>query len=238
MTYALLSEGGSNAKTAKHPEGLLAAILYMTPDERTCPMAARNGCLNPCLAFQGRTKMFASIGRARTRRRELYFDDPVGFTHTLSDDLLRHERRAVKRGLRPVVRLDGTSDLGLAMKLHLRHPGVLFYDYTKVLPRVKRYVRWRMLGGAANYHLTFSLGADNADEAAEALEYGVNVAVPFALKRGEPMIEEYRMGGVWYRVIDGDVDDWRWRDPQGVIVGLRAKGDSASLDEAGFIQRV
>jgi hypothetical protein len=36
------------------------------------------------------------------------------------------------------------------------------------------------------------------------------------------------------RVIDGDVDDVRWMDEQGVVVGLRAKG-LAKKDDTGFV---
>jgi len=40
-----------------------------------------------------------------------------------------------------------------------------------------------------------------------------------------------------WTVIDGDADDMRWRDPMGVIVGLKAKGD-AIKDTTGFVVRL
>jgi hypothetical protein len=40
----------------------------------------------------------------------------------------------------------------------------------------------------------------------------------------------------WFdrEVIDGDVHDFRFLDPQGVVVGLRAKG-TAIRDTSGFV---
>jgi len=39
---------------------------------------------------------------------------------------------------------------------------------------------------------------------------------------------------VTYKVIDGDQDDLRFLDPDGVIVGLKAKGQ-ARKDTSGFV---
>ena len=58
------------------------------------------------------------------------------------------------------------------------------------------------------------------------LELGGNVAVVF---RGS--LPKTYLG---YKVIDGDENDLRFKDPKGVIVGLVEKG-LAKKDETGFV---
>jgi hypothetical protein len=244
MTYRLLTPGDSNPKTAKLAAdlGVLSAILHLAPaddgapDGKTvCPMAEAAGCKAACLAFQGRARLFESIREARRRKTAYYFEDRAAFMADLRADLRKLERRAAKLGLRPVVRLDGTSDLGFAEGLHRDFPGIVFYDYTKLPARVRRWLRMRANGEARNWHLTFSLGAHNHAEAAGLLAEGVGVAVPFDVRRGAPLPEIY-LGA---RVIDGDTHDYRFTDPRGVVVGLRAKGNSAVIGEgSGFIVKV
>jgi hypothetical protein len=148
-------------------------------------------------------------------------------------DIERHVRRAERHGLKPAVRLNGTSDLpwerircGEHANVFERFPDVEFYDYTKVPVGIRR----RALD-IPNYHLTFSLAESNDDNARDAMAAGLNVAAVFAVKRGQPLPETY-----WRRpVIDGDVSDLRFTDPAGCIVGLRAKG-RAIKDRSGFVR--
>jgi hypothetical protein len=119
--------------------------------------------------------------------------------------------------MRLAVRVNGTSDLpGDAIDLARRHPSVQFYDYTKIVSTLKRDL-------PANYHLTLSYDAKSVPWSVckSALRRGVNVAVAFAVKRGEDLPAYWR--GV--PVIDGDEHDLRFIDgARGVVVGLRAKG--------------
>lgn len=233
----LLSKGSSNAKQAKLSAGLEVRILYLTPGPDVCPWSVANGCLRTCLAWQGRYKLFETVGQARDRKHRLFFEDRPGFMATLRRELGVLERKADRSLTLGVARLDGTSDLGLALRLHAEFPNLLFYDYTKSLLRVRKWSKLREQGLAKNYHLTFSLGAANEAEAAEALLLGANVAVAFAeVGKSEPLPATYTLAGRTLSVIDGDKHDWRWRDPWPCIVGLRAKGDSASLDEEGFFK--
>jgi hypothetical protein len=57
------------------------------------------------------------------------------------------------------------------------------------------------------------------------------VATVFGLKKNEPMPETY-MG---LPVFNGDESDLRFLDPEGVIVGLYAKG-KAKKDTTGFVK--
>ena len=134
-----------------------------------------------------------------------------------------------KKDIKPVVRLNGTSDIAFHKKgIMDEFPGIQFYDYTKY-PFAKRPTSKL----PSNYHLTFSrsehaisysIGADIGNN----LENGRNVAVVFDV-----------VPTTWHgiKVIDGDSHDMRFLDSVGVIVGLKAKGE-AKKDTSGFVVRL
>jgi hypothetical protein len=151
-------------------------------------------------------------------------------------------RRALKKGLTPVVRLNGTSDLPWE-KLRLNDgrtvletfPDVQFYDYTKNARRAIANATGQHPG---NYQLTFSRSETNAADCQNVLAAGGNVAVVFnlchcrrACKHELPDIGFTYFGR---RVISGDHDDLRFLDPAGVVVGLKGKG-RAKVDASGFV---
>ena len=232
--YTLLTDGASNPKTAKLAAefGFLPAILHLASGRQVsealgrsvtvCPMAEANRCEAPCLDYSGRGGFDVRVRAARIRKTLLYFTDRSGFVATLRGDIGKLESRAAKRGLRPVVRLDGTSDIGLAAQFAAEFPNVMHYDYTKVTARARRWVR----SHPSNYHLTYSLGAANLADSLELLAAGVSVAVPFAVRKGEALPSTFHGAPV----IDGDTHDYRFTDPAGVIVGLRAKQGSVKRD--------
>jgi hypothetical protein len=165
--------------------------------------------------------VFPSIKRARIGKTLAFLNNPPVFVETLASDISRLVLEAKSRGLKPAVRINGTSDLPkLAHALAVRFPDVQFYDYTK-LPRP-----WRRT--LPNYHLTFSHSGENTADCEAALAHGINVAVVFAGSLPE----------TWngYRVVNGDLSDLRFLDPKGVIVGLKAKGTARSMEAGGFIQ--
>lgn len=221
-----------NAKTTKGEAlGVLTGILYLAPANEsgvinTCP-AASEGCRADCLYTAGRGR-FAEIKEARIKKTKAYASDPAAFIETLAENITRLAHKAEKLGLKPAVRINGTSDLtGLARTLAKRFPFVQFYDYTKL---AKPYART-----LPNYHLTFSRSENNAAQVYDALENGINVAVVFDTMRGKPLPETWH----GYKVIDGDVHDLRFLDEiqadgRGVIVGLRAKG-TAIYNTNGFV---
>ena len=59
----------------------------------------------------------------------------------------------------------------------------------------------------------------------------------FNVKRDMPLPRTYHLDGKLYKVIDGDMDDLRFKDKLGVIVGLRAKG-KAIKNNGNFVQKV
>ena len=79
----------------------------------------------------------------------------------------------------------------------------------------------------SNYHLTFSRSETNDKLAEMVLEMGGNVAVVF----------RNQLPKTWkgYEVVNGDDNDLRFLDKQGVVVGLIEKG-MAKKDTTGFVQ--
>ena len=170
---------------------------------------------------QGMAGVFPSIKRARIAKTLRYLADPNAFALALGRDVERLVREAKARGMKPAVRINGTSDLPkLAKVVAHRYPEVQFYDYTKI-PKP-----W--LRVTDNYHLTFSFSGTNERDCIAALEHGVNVAVVF----------HGALPDTWqgYKVVDGDKNDLRFLDPKGVVVGLKAKGAARKAEVGGFIQ--
>ena len=234
----ILSNFATNPKTRKALEffNIEGSILHLASassvsellgrEVTVCPLARLNQCDAPCLDHQGRGRM-DSVANARLKKTARYFTDRAGFMSQLRAELTLQEKRAAKRGKRSVARLDGTSDLGLAMSLCGEYPETQFFDYTKV---TARYMRW-LREGSANYSLTYSLGAGNRADAVKVLRAGGNVAVVFRLRKGQPLPEKWE----GFTVIDGDLHDFRFLDPKNVVVGLRSKGTSYH-DQSGFVQ--
>ena len=146
----------------------------------------------------------------------------------LAADIRAGIRKAEREGLTLAVRLNGTSDIRWetialegARNIFEMFPGVTFYDYTKLPNR-------RNL--PANYRLTFSRGEQGPDKVRDIIRGGRNVAAVFRVGRRE----ELPLFWEGLPVIDGDRTDLRFLDPEGVVVGLRAKG-AAPRDRSGFV---
>ena len=219
----------ANAKTVKgQGRGYMTAILYLAPADESgyevCPMASK-GCRKACLNKAG-MGAFSNVQAARIAKTKWYFEDRGAFMAQLVTEVRAFIRKAIKLGLIPVVRLNGTSDIpwervpvedqANIMKLF---PSVQFYDYTK---------RSNRRDLPANYHLTFSLAEDNDSRARVAARNGANIAVVF---RNDKFPSTF-MG---MPVVDGDADDLRFLDGRGVVVGLKAKGP-AKKDVSGFVR--
>lgn len=220
----LLTTG--NTKTVKgEKRGYMTFILHLAPNtlsgHNVCPMATV-GCAAACLNTAGRG-IYDRTQNARIRKTKWFFEDRSAFMQELSHDIYRAERLAAKADMIPVIRLNGTSDIrwenvpvGGYKNLMECFPYLLFYDYTKIENRKNL---------PANYSLTFSRSETNI------IPSHMNVAVVFGIKKGQPL------PAVWNGrpVIDGDVDDLRFLDPSGVIVGLRVKGRDGKRDTSGFV---
>lgn len=225
--YRLLSVE-DDVKTSKGTKyGYLTGILYLAPaneagpDVNLCP-ASTSECREACLYTAGLAQVFPVVKKGRIAKTREFLNDPSRFVETLSNEIVKLRKDAVKRGLKPAVRLNGTSDLPkLATGLAPLFPDVQFYDYTK-LPRPWERIR-------SNYHITFSYSGTNLEDSLLALKNNVNVAVVFTTDN---------FPSTWngYPVIDGDLSDLRFLDKAGSIVGLKAKGTARSMKHGGFIQ--
>jgi len=227
MRYLSVS---ADAKTVKgQKQGYLTGILYLAPSNTSgvadvCVNASQ-GCKDSCLFTAGRAQIFPMINEARIRKTRELFADRTAFVAVLEREIQAVQRKADRMKLTPCIRINGTSDLPwLALKLADRFPEVQFYDYTK---HPRAYERMR-----SNYHLTFSHSETNEADCIDCLSHGVNVAVAFDTKRGQPLPKKWH----GFKVIDGDLSDVRFRDRKGVVVGLRAKG-RAKQDCTGFVVR-
>jgi hypothetical protein len=238
----LLSTG--NPKVLKGmKQGYNTYILHLAPANvsgyETCPKRTA-GCTAACLNTAGRGGMFKKgestnvIQEARKRKTLFFFEERAGFMEWLVKDIELAIKQSIKKKLIPVFRLNGTSDLAwekyevvrngkLYRNIFSAFPEVQFYDYTKILGR--------KIQNIENYHLTFSAADGNDADVKKAIEQGYNVATVFGLKKTESMPDEY-MG---LPVFNGDESDLRFLDPDGVVVGLYAKG-KAKKDTSGFVK--
>jgi len=229
--FKLLST--ANPKIQKGTKlGYLSYILHLAPfdlsGKNVCPKATP-GCIASCLNTAGRGGMFKRgentnvIQKARIRKTQYLFADRAGFMRDLVKDIQKGIEYAKKQGLKPVFRLNGTSDLSWekytidhnGLNIFETFPNVQFYDYTKVLGRKTAQYK--------NYHLTFSRAESNDDDVAEALEQGLNVAAVYdQLPKG---------------MFSADDTDLRFLDPKTGFIGLKAKG-KAKKDYSGFVIRL
>jgi len=242
----LFTPDGYNPKTKKgRAQGYSTAILHFAPAElsgyNVCQYATL-GCKAACLNTAGHGGIaldangLNAIQRARIARTRLLFLNRYVFNILLVRAIETHIRRARANGLIPVVRLNGTSDLPWeSMRLNdgrtvlETFPDIMFYDYTKHVARALANAAGRH---PANYSLTFSRAESNHADVAAVLAAGGNVAAVFKAKPHDlPAAYEGRP------VIDGDMDDLRFLDPAGVIVGLAAKG-RGKKDTSGFVLAV
>ena len=214
-------------------QGYMTYILHLAPANlsgyETCPKRTQ-GCTAACLNTAGRGGMFKKgettnmIQQARIRKTKMFFEDRENFLATLKDDIRKAIKQAEKKGLIPVFRLNGTSDIAWEKYGVIQEfPNVQFYDYTKILGR--------KVNGLANYQLTFSAADGNDLDVRRAIKEGYNVATVFGIKKSQPMPETYE----GMPVFNGDESDLRFLDPKGVVVGLYAKG-KAKKDTSGFVK--
>lgn len=232
-TYGLLGVN-SDAKTRKGlPTGHVTGILYLAPATEAsafslCPYASE-GCLDACLYKAGRGAM-TSVQTARIAKSHRFVNDRRQFMVDLCRDVERFRVAAMRAGYKPVVRLNGTSDItwerievghnGATFgNIMLAFPSVQFYDYTKIPVRYRNAL-------PDNYDLTFSRSECNEADVKEAIRFGVRVAV----------VWRDQIPKRWKRrkVCDGTINDLRFLDTA-PIVGLCAKGTSGKLDTSGFV---
>ena len=155
--------------------------------------------------------------------------DKKTFINQLANELIKINNKKEKNPslYKTLIRLNGTSDLDFIYLLKkyaafdiANYQNLHFYDYTKILGKVKKY------SNDKNYTLTFSRAEDNEKQIFDAVKYGANVSAVFY---GD-LPKTYK--GI--PVIDGDKTDNEMLKFKSVILGLKAKG-KAKKDKTGFV---
>lgn len=219
----------SNPRTAESAMGYEVAILHLAPHDlsgRNVCARASLGCRFCCYNFSGRAGIklkdgtLNTIQAARIRRTNFYFDDPVGFRRTLTREVESFLRRCERRGVKPALRLNGTSDLPkLSIEFATAFPGLQVYEYTKLLA----FCDHDRL--PPNLDLTFSRSEENEDECREALARGFRIAI---------VTDDDADELFGFPTVDGDCHDLRFLDPAPCVVRLAPNG-RALRDRTGFV---
>jgi hypothetical protein len=223
-TYPLLS-CGTDAKTVKGEKlSVMTGILYLAPHKAAgvgnfCANASPE-CIFLCLYTAGRAGIFPDVNKGRMRKTLFFVQDRKGFDARLYKDIRNLIKRAERANMQPAVRLDGTSDIGIATQVCEDFPEVMFYDYTKNVVRMARFLKGRF---PRNYHLTFSRSETNDSQSEVFLRKGAGVAMLF-----ETMPKTYK----GFKVINGDESDLRYldrkifglSDTEGYVIALSPKG--------------
>ena len=230
----LLTAG--NAKIVKGEKlGYITKGLHFAPANLSGHEVCRwrsKGCTMSCLNTAGRGQM-QNTQDARIAKTKLFFDRQFDFLAKLSKEITSSIKSAVKKEMEAVFRLNLTSDITWEFvffdeekpqTIFDKFPETQFYDYTKSFMRMAQFLNGEM---PSNYHLTFSRSENNQKLVEMVLEMGGNVAVVF----------RDRLPKTWkgFEVINGDENDLRFLDKQGVVVGLIEKG-MAKKDKTGFVQ--
>jgi len=228
--YKLFTDGEANPKTALSTQyGYASLILHLAPAKSSgyevCPHAS-TGCRKACLNRVGYGR-YLNCQQARIKRTKLWFENREQFKKLAIRDIQAHLRHCKRVGLKPAIRLNGTSDIAWEQawpELFTTFPSVQFYDYTKNPDRCMKSYRL-----PANYHLVFSRTEDNQASVKRVMRSGkTSVAVVF---RTEEMPKKYNSCPVVY----GDAHDLQFLHPSKVVLGLKAKGRTAKYDKTGFV---
>lgn len=226
--------GTASAKTVKGEKlGFLTAIVYLVPDDTICSMAKLAGCMGPCLSTAGRGA-FAKIQKQRQAKTDFFKADQQAFMLSVAADIWALERKAAKRGMTPLVRLNGTSDIcyeniaanQVGMNIFQMFPEVQFYDYTK---HPSRNIAGKTPG---NYDLTYSFsGVTPIKITRKGMANPDNARVAVVFHKRSDIPETFQS----MPVVDGDDTDVRHIEPTGVVVALYSKG-RGKKDFSGFVQ--
>lgn len=230
----LLTQG--NAKIVKGEKlGYTTKGIHLAPAQlsgfEVCRWRSK-GCTASCLNTAGRGRM-DSIQKSRIAKTKLFFTQQLDFLAKLSKEISSSIKTSTKKGMKSVFRLNLTSDIAWESvffsedqpkSIFDKFPSIQFYDYTKSFERMKQFIHGEL---PSNYHLTFSRSEHNDKLCKLVLAMGGNVAVVF----------RNQLPKTWqgFEVVNGDENDLRFLDKQGVVVGLIEKG-MAKKDSTGFVQ--
>jgi len=232
IKQTLLTAG--NAKIVKGEKlGYVTKGIHLAPANlsgyEVCNWRSK-GCTIACLNTAGRGQM-QNTQDSRIKKTKLFFESRFDFLAKLSKEITSTIKSASKKSMQAVFRPNLTSDIVWediinedGVTIFEKHGKTQFYDYTKSFKRMKAFLNGEL---PSNYHLTFSRSETNEKIAKLVLSMGGNVAVVF----------RNQLPATWngVEVVNGDENDLRFLDKQGVVVGLIEKG-LAKKDATGFVQ--
>jgi len=198
----------------------------------TCANA--NGCAHVCLfgAGHGQRHMIHdgkhTVWIARIIRTILFYEYRDQFMAQLVKEMQAFRRKAKRKGYKTAFRPNVISDIDwVKLGPAIFDQGMdVVYDYAKVEKRINYH--------SEKYHITLSRQETTSDALVfDTVSSGVNVAVVFSTKKGQPLPTTY----LGLPVLDGDLTDNRFNDPAGHIVGLRVK-NTGKVDQSGFVVQV
>lgn len=235
----LLAHERSNAKLRKSAgsEYLLYGLSFAPAKisgHNVCP-SSTPGCRHSCIFTSGNGG-YPSVGKCRIARALSWFQKRKQFKEKLLWELCCATKLAKRQGKRLGIRLNVFSDIMWEKtfpEVFSEFPWIQYYDYTKHYERMLQFIRGEL---PPNLYLTFSRSEKNEDQCIEVLDAGRNVSVPFTINKvmhpeiNVPLPKRF-MGR---RVINGEENDLRFLDPQGVVVGIKTKG-MGFWDKSGFI---
>ena len=207
--------------------------IYLAPSDlsgyNVCPNSA--ACREHCLFSSGQAMMDILSGKntainARIRKTRLFFENRDYFMQWTIAEITKYKLAAELEGNAFAVRLNCTSDINIndfmfeGKNICEIFPDVVFYDYTKVFSHLDNVSKY------PNYSLTYSYNGYNWGLCEKALKKGCNVAVVF-----NNHLPRTFYG---YRVINGDVSDYRPNDDKNVIVGLKFKMVASAIKNGKY----
>lgn len=223
LTYlGKVNNGSKHQKAEKFGE--LVYTIYLSPANMSgyevC--AGRTAeCTALCLNESGHNRMDYRdnfINASRIKKTRLFFENHEYFSKWVIRDIQAGITKAKKEGKRFSVRINNTSDIspeliwikenGVKKNILEIFPDIQFYDYTKVMGRL------RLMNKYDNYDLTYSYNGSNMETCLQLLKAGIKVAMVF-----EKVPESFN----GFKVIDGDLYDMRYKDEPGTIIGLKFK---------------
>lgn len=225
LSYLGTIDISSKLKKNSKVNGTYTYCIYLAPANKSgynvCPFSTPE-CRGGCLDESGRAAMEITAGEsriqtARIKKTRLLKEHTLFFMQWMIAEMQSYQRKAIRDGYEFSARLNGTADIDWAKifidgkNIFSLFPDNMFYDYTKNPNKFHDL--------PDNYHLTFSYTGRNAAVSKALLDKGFNVAVVFNVKKNRPLPETFN----GYKVVDGDLTDYRPKDGKGVVVGLRWK---------------
>ena len=200
-------------------------VIYLAPAKTSgynvCTHSTpecRLGCLNTS-GIAG-IEIFSGIDKiknARIKKTRLFYEHPDFFMNWMFAEIRLKQAKAKREGFYFSVRLNATSDIDWQnVKVNGKtifeiFPEIQFYDYTKSNLKFNNI--------APNYHLTYSYTGRNWDKCINLLAKGFNVAMVFNVKHERDLPAMYK----GYKIVNGDLTDYRVSDAKGILVGLKWK---------------